>query len=267
MAINWLDAFKMGGTGALGYAQSQATSRAAGGELARDREILRQSGEQQYVDALDAREKARQASAENAYQRLLQYDYVNQGGTKTPMLSPYSRAIQGPGANAKRLASDQGIIEELQQRASFGDPYFPGSPGLSDQIFSRQRMPGSDNPGDVYGDLARYMQAGAGEKTAGWLGAILPFLGKVPWGKLVPGGGNNPVKQDPNIFQEPPPPNPPRAAGLDPGFNPAVEYPWQTPIPAPPQDVPPEAVVTTDEEFDYYYDENGQKIKIPKPAL
>ena len=195
MAQSWLDYLKgldyNGiGTGAAGYANAQARSRSAGEQMEMDREVLRQSGEDQYVNSLDAREKARQDSAASAYKRLLQYDHINAGGTHGLSLTPYDRPIEAPGANAKRLASDEGIVNELHQRASFGDPYFPGSPGLTDSIFARQRMPGSDNPGDVYGRMEQYMKAGAGEKTMGWLGALAPFLKNIPW----PGGG----KPDPN---------------------------------------------------------------------
>jgi len=200
MAQSWLDYLKgldyNGiGTGAAGYANAQARSRSAGEQMEMDREVLRQSGEDQYVNSLDAREKARQDSAASAYKRLLQYDHINAGGTHGLSLTPYDRPIEATGANAKRLASDEGIVNELHQRASFGDPYFPGSPGLTDSIFARQRMPGSDNPGDVYGRMEQYMKAGAGEKTMGWLGALGP-LGKNIW-KLFGGGKNDDPKDEP----------------------------------------------------------------------
>lgn len=175
---NWLDFMKLGSSAASGYANAEAQSRAAQMEAALGREGLRQTGEKSYNDAISQREMDRQKSAESAYKRLMAYDFINQGGTKTPMVSPYSRAIQGPGANAQRLASDAGIVNELHQRASFGDPYFPGAPGLSDTNLNRMRVPGSDNPGDVYSGL-QLPKAGKGEKTAGWLSALLPIAGSI----------------------------------------------------------------------------------------
>jgi hypothetical protein len=191
MALNWLDALKLGGGSATGYASAQAQSRAAAMEAAMAREELRQTGEKSYNDAISTRERDRQDSAASAYKRLLQYDHVNSGGSRPPMVSPYSVAVPGPGANAQRLANDEGIVNELHQRASFGDPYFPGAPGLSDSNLNRMRVPGSDNLGDVYGSL-RLQDAGKGEKIAGWLGTILPFLGG-----LFGGRGTSTTAPDP----------------------------------------------------------------------
>jgi len=191
----WLDYLQLGSSAAGGYANAAAQSRAAELEARLGQEELRGSGEKAYNDAIAQRERDRQDSAASAYKRLLNYDFINSGGTKTPMVSPYSRPVQGPGENAKRLASDAGIVDELHKRASFGDPYFPGSPGLSDSNIGRLRVPGSDNPGDVYSRLM-IDPAGTGEKIAGAAGVAAPFIGAaskgggfIDWLKHLFGGG------------------------------------------------------------------------------
>lgn len=195
--LSWLNPLKLVtqavGSGMEGYSQAKAQQRAGSEQMEMDREVRRQAGERTYLDALSQREKDRKSSTDDAWKRLQQYDYINSGGTKTPMVSPYSRPVQGPGALAQEAAQDQGIIHELIQRASWGDPYNPSNPSQTAYELNRARLPGSDQAGDVYGRMTDNMKPGTLENVFGWLGAGLKGLG---------GSDTGTVRQQRGIFQE-----------------------------------------------------------------
>lgn len=163
-----------------GASKAKAEQRAAGEEMEMDREALRQNGEQNYIDSLFKREDERRQSAGDAFKRLAQYDFINQGGTQTPGVSPYSKPVQGPGELMKQLAGDDGAVRTgLLQRASYADPINPSNEGQTQMELRRLAIPGSDNSvGNVYGDMEKRIRPGKSETIMGILGALLNPGGK-----------------------------------------------------------------------------------------
>lgn len=119
----------IGAGAASGYAKSKAGQREAEANTARDQEYLRQTAERNYFDTLLAGEQEKRVSGNDAWKRLLNADYIGNYKPAGLNLSPYSRQIQGPGAEMRAAATDPMMIELLKRRTSGQyDPYGGATP-------------------------------------------------------------------------------------------------------------------------------------------
>lgn len=157
------------GAAAGGAGKAAAGQRAGRQEMEMEREGLRQGGEQAYIDALFGREQERRASAGDAWKKLQQADFLAGGGTQTPGVSPYSKAVQGPSANMQAVASNPTFIDELVKRAHYADPLNPTNAGHTDMQLRRLAIPGSESTPNVYGQMDRNARPGTFEKIMGML--------------------------------------------------------------------------------------------------
>lgn len=158
------------GAAAQGASEALAKQRDARLQMEMDREGLRQGGEKNYVDALFTREALRNDNANDAWKRMLQADYVQQGGTQTPGLSPYSRPVQGPGAQLQAIAGNSGLWDELERRAHYWDPINPTNPEHTNMQLRRLALPGSESTPNVYGQMDRLTRPSGAERSLGLLG-------------------------------------------------------------------------------------------------
>jgi hypothetical protein len=178
----WQLLAKLAGGGASGYAEGQARERSAKLNMEMDREGLRQQGEGNYVDSLFRREQERRASADSAWKRLQQAAHIAGGGTKSPGLSTYSRAIEGPSDNMKLVADNPTFIDELVKRAHGADPLNPYNSQHTDMQLRRLALPGSEDPGNVYGRMDNLSRPGKLEKLLGLLGGASTAAGNYQGG-------------------------------------------------------------------------------------
>jgi hypothetical protein len=159
-----------------GFSDSKAKERASKLEMEVAREEMRQGGENRYIDALLRREQERRAGRESAWKQLQQAEFLGNGGTKSPMLSPYSKQVQGPSENMRLAATNETFIDELVKRAHGADPLNYTNAGHTDMQLRRLAMPGSESPANVYFQMDRLMKPGLLEKIAGYAGAGLSAI-------------------------------------------------------------------------------------------
>lgn len=160
-SLSWLPAALGAGGAALGAAsQGSAQNRDAKFSGQMDLEKLLMERDQQSQNMRISREQEGRASGTDAWRKLLASERIlgNASGSSRPSLSPYSMAPRA--ASSSELQGASAMRDEVLARLTGGN-----------QIPMPTERPLAVDP--------KLLDAGGGEKTAGWLGALLQSLGQM----------------------------------------------------------------------------------------